>query len=139
MTLEELNEHARLRRELEQAENLKASLTEAVEPGAQILTGMPHAPGYRDKLGELVPGILDAMPSIEAQIESLKKRTAQHEAEIVKFIDEIPDIQTRTIFRLRFLGGFEWAVVAAVMGGKSNAASVRTACYRYLRKAKVVS
>ena len=139
MTLERLNEHAQLRRELEKAENLKASLMESAELGAQAFTGLPHAPGYRDKLGELVPGILDAMPSIDTQINSLRKLIARHEAEIVQFIDEIPDIQTRTIFQLRFLGGFEWAVVAAVMGGKSNAASVRTACYRYLRKAKVVS
>ena len=139
MTLRKLNEYARLQRELNRAENLKASLTEAMEPGAQILTGLPHAPGYRDKLGELLPGILDALPSVESQIESLRKQIARHEAEIVRFIDEIPDIQTRTIFRLRFLGGFEWAVVAAAVGGKNNAASVKTACYRYLRKAKVVS
>ena len=139
MTLRELNEYAHLQRELSRAENLKASLTEAVEPGGQILTGLPHAPGYRDKLGELLPGILDALPSIEEQIDSLQKQTARREAEIVRFIDEIPDIHTRTIFRLRFLGGFEWAVVAAAVGGKNNAGSVRMACYRYLRKAKVVS
>ena len=65
MTLRELNEYAHLQRELSRAENLKASLTEAVEPGGQILTGLPHAPGYRDKLGELLPGILDALPSIQ--------------------------------------------------------------------------
>ena len=133
MTLRELNEYARLRRELDRAENLKASLTEAVEPGAQALTGLPHAPGYRDKLGELLPGILDALPSVEERIESLREQAAQHESEIVKFIDEIPDIQTRTIFRLRFLGGFEWAVVAAAVGGGNTSMGIRQSVYRYLK------
>ena len=138
MTLQELNEHARLRRELTQAEDLKASLTEAVDLRAQVLTGLPHAPGSRDKLGELIPGILDAMPSIDAKIENLQDQITKQEAEIIQFVDSIPDIQVRTFFRLRFLGGFEWSVVAAVVGGKNNAASVKTTCYRYLRKAKVV-
>ena len=138
MTLRELNEYARLQRELERAENLKASLMEAMEPGAQILTGLPHAPGYRDKLGELLPGILDALPSVEARIESLRKQTARHEAEIVRFIDEIPDIQTRTIFRLRFLGGFEWAVIAAVIGGGNTSMGIRQSVYRYLKSCNIM-
>ena len=50
MTLERLNRYARLRRELEAAENLKAVMETAAEPGAQVLTGMPHAPGYKNKL-----------------------------------------------------------------------------------------
>ena len=88
MTLEQMNEHARLRRELEQAVNLKAAMEEAV---------------------------------------GLK-------ADVIAFIDTIPDIQTRTICRLRFLGGFTWTWIAVVIGGGNTAYAVKKRCYRYLRQ-----
>ena len=132
MTLEELNEHARLRRELEQAENLKAAIEAAVELKAQVITGMPHAPGYKDKLGAAVPKVLDELPLVEAQIESLRSDIARKESAIVRFIDKLPDIQTRTIFRLRFLDGFTWAWIAYYIGSGNTADAVKKRCYRYL-------
>ena len=132
MTLEQLNEYARLRRELEQAVDLKAAMKSAAGLKAQAITGLPHAPGYRDKLGAVMPKVLDELPILEAQIESLRKRIGQKESEITRFIDTLPDIQTRTIFRLRFLEGFTWGWIAFYLGGGNTANAVKKRCYRYL-------
>ena len=132
MTLEQLNEYARLRRELEQAVNLKAAMESAAGLKVQVITGLPHAPGYRNKLGAVMPKVLDELPRVDAQIESLRKKIGDKESEITRFIDTLPDIQTRTIFRLRFLEGFTWAWIAFYLGGGNTANAVKKRCYRDL-------
>lgn len=132
MTLERLNTYSRLRRELEQAENLKAVMEVAAEPGAQVLTGLPHAPGYKNKLGDIVPKMMDAMPLLELKIKSLRQELRSLELEIDNFIAAIPDFQTRAIFKFRFQGGFTWTWVACNIGGGNTADAVKKRCYRYL-------
>ena len=127
MTLEKLNSYADLARQLKAAESLLERLKCSVVPGAQVLTGMPHTSGYADKLGELVPEIVD----VQNTIVRLKEQIAMREAEIVQFLYSIPDLHTRTIFRLRFLRGWTWAHVANAVGGKNTADSVRMICTRY--------
>ena len=97
MTLERLNTYSRLRRELEQAEDLKAVMEAAAQPGAQVLTGLPHAPGYKNKLGTVIPKLMDDMPLIETQIANLRKELRCLESEINGFISGIPDFH---LFRL---------------------------------------
>ena len=128
MTLEKLNAHAELRRHLAEAEQLRESLYAAAEPGAQVLSGMPHAPGYRDKLGGLAVEIAD----ISTTIETLDGQIAAQEAEIERFIQSIPNYYTRMIFRLRFLRGMTWARVAVAVGGRNTEESVKSTCYRYI-------
>lgn len=132
MTLERLNRHARLRRELEKAENLKASLEEAVDLKAQVLTGMPHAPGYQNKLGALIPVMMDGVAAASEQIKSLQDEIAEDEPQILAFIEAIPDVQTRAIFRLRFLGDLPWDVIPLIIKGNTKN-SVKNICYRYLK------
>ena len=83
MTVRELNQHAELRRQLAKAERLKAALEVAAEPGAQVLSGLPHAPGYGDKLGDLAAEIAD----MSAEIERLRKAIRLQEPEISAFIN----------------------------------------------------
>ena len=130
MTQEQLNQHVRLRRELAKALQLRESLRTAAEPGAQVITGLPHAPGYRDTLGNLVAEIDDA----SKEIDRLRECIHCQEAEISAFINSIWDVQTRTIFRLRFLRGMGWGEVARAVGGKNTASSVKNICYRYMKK-----
>jgi len=89
---------------------------------------MPHASGVRDKVGDLVVEIED----VKGEIERLKIEMNQAEREITSYIETIPDIQTRLIFRLRFLRCMTWDEVAAVIGGRNTVSGVKKICYRYL-------
>lgn len=129
MTLEDLNQHLMLREKLNKAEEVLAALRLAAEPGAAKLTGMPHAPGVKDKVGDLAAEIAD----MSARVDGLLRELAEQEASIEEFISKIEDDQTRMIFRLRFLRGLSWGEVAGILGRFTTESSVKTACYRYFR------
>lgn len=99
MTLKELNGHFALRERLARAKEMLASLQAAACPGAQVLTGMPHAPGVSDKVGDLAVEIAD----LEGRIQILMNELSLEESKINLFISAIENDQTRMIFRLRFL------------------------------------
>lgn len=128
MTLDELNRHFDLRSELNTANEMLESMRSAAEPGAQKITGMPRASGAHDMVGALAIEIV----TLEESTAELKKEVAESEPYIKAFVEEISDIQLRTIFRLRFLCALSWKEVAAIVGGRNSEDSVRMACYRYL-------
>ena len=130
MTFEKLNQHARLHRQLAEAMELRSSLETAAGPGAQALTGMPHAPGYQDRLGDLAAEIAD----VSRDIEVLEAEIVRQEEEIEAFIRTIRDPHTRTVFRLRFLRGLGWGEIASVIGGGNTASGVRMTVTRYFRR-----
>jgi len=127
MTRKKLNEHIALLREMKRLRTSRDALRAAAEPGAQVLSGMPHAPGYEDRLGNLAAEIAD----LSMCIERLEERVLDEEAEIIAFINEIPDAYTRTLFRLRFIRGMSWGEVASVIGGNNSAHSVRSVYRRF--------
>ena len=128
MTLKELNQHFALRERLSRAKEMLASLQAAACPGAQVLTGMPHAPGVSDKVGDLAVEIAD----LEGRIQILMNELSLEESKINLFISAIENDQTRMIFRLRFLRCLTWGEVATVIGGHNTEGSVQKICYRYL-------
>ena len=132
MDLERLNQHIDLIRRLKQAEALLSSLCAQAEPGAQVLTGMPHAPGVSDKVGNLAVELADA----SREVERLAAAVADDERDIVEYIGAIKDIQTRTAFRLHFIRTLTWAEVSQIFGGYATENTVRQLCYRYLKKAE---
>ena len=122
MTKQELSNHVELRK------RLPASLEAAAGPGAQKLDGLPRAPGIRDRVGDCASAIADAKEDV-ARTEA---KIARSESAVVAFISTIGDLQARTIFRLRFLGGMSWKEVATATGGGNTEGSVQKICYRYL-------
>ena len=128
MTLKELNGHFALRERLARAKEMLASLQAAACPGAQVLTGMPHAPGMSDKVGDLAVEIAD----LEGRIQILMNELSLEETKINLFISAIENDQTRMIFRLRFLHCLTWGEVATVIGGHNTEGSTQKICYRYL-------
>lgn len=130
MTLEELNIYFDIIDRLNQAKEVLTRLESAVYPSAQVLTGMPHASGVKDKIGDLAAEIIDA----EASIAELEKERDVHKNTVEQFVRSIDDIYLRTIFRLRFERGLAWKTVAAVVGGRNSEETVKSACYRYLKK-----
>ena len=128
MTLQELSQYYKLRERLNRDEEILDSLRAAACPGAQNFSGMPHAPGVRDKVGDLAVEIAD----MTERIRYLKEEIDRAEAAVTEFVESIENDQTRMIFRLRFLRCLTWGEVAAVIGGRNTEDGVKSACYRYL-------
>lgn len=128
MTLQELNQLFELRERLAKAQEMIDALRAAACPGAQVLTGMPHTPGIKDKVGDLAVEIAD----MDERISYLEGEIERVKAPIVEWIKTIDNDQTRLIFRLRFIRGLAWKEVAAMIRGGNTEASVKNICYRYL-------
>ena len=128
MSLKELSRYYRLHMRLERNQEILRSLENAAHPVAQALTGMPHASGVTDKVGDLAVEIAD----LKNRIQALEAELAREETRLNSFISTIENDQTRTIFRLRFLRCLTWGEVAAVIGGRNTENSVKSICYRYL-------
>ena len=129
MTLQELNQHYILRQRLAKAEEMLNSMISAASLGAQVLTGMPHGSGVRDKVGDLAIEIAE----LDSSADFLRKKIQAQEKAILPFINSIENFQTRMIFRLRFIRGMTWGEVAAVIGGGNTEEAVKSSCYRFLR------
>ena len=129
MTLQELNQHLDLREKLSKAQAMRTALLNAATPGAAKITGMPHASGVNDKVGDLAVEIAD----MDARIEYLKAEIQRSEPAILAFISGVDDDQARMVFRLRFIRGMSWKEASAVLGKYTSEASVKNACYAYLR------
>ena len=131
MTLSELSRYFKLQSKQQRNQLMLESLQDKAHTGAlgaQVITGMPHAPGVRDTVGDLVVEIED----VKGEIERLGAEMDRAEREISSYIETIPDIQTRLIFRLRFLRCMTWDEVADTIGGRNTVSGVKKTCYRYL-------
>ena len=128
MTLQELSKYYRLHERLEQNKDMLSSLYAAAGLGAQVITGMPHAPGTSDKVSSLVIEIED----LKSRIDYLESRCAQEKKKLEEYIGTIKDDQTRMVFRLWFIHCMTWRRVAEAIGGKNTANSVKLICHRHL-------
>ena len=89
---------------------------------------MPRAPGAKDKLGELVPKIVDQEAEIE---ESIRKYSLAKER-ILRFINRIQNPRVKLIMIKRFINQQSWPDIANDIGGKETEYSVKHIVYRYL-------
>ena len=113
MTLKELSQLYYLNREIEMDKRRLQELEVKALPGAQVLTGMPHAPGVTDKVGECVAEIADLRGIIEAKCQQCLYERSRLE----RYISSIDDSLLRQIFTYRFVNGLPWRQVAACIGG----------------------
>ncbi len=128
MTLQELSIYYKLHERLEQSRQMLSSLYASAGLGAQEITGMPHAPGVSDKVSSLVIEIED----LKERISNLESECAREKQILEGYIDTIEDVQTRVVFRLRFVHCMTWSQVAKTIGGRNTANSVKLICHRYL-------
>ncbi len=129
MTLRELSKYYKLHERLERNRQMLSSLSAAAGPGAQVLTGMPHATGVSDKVSDLVI----EMEDLKERIAYLEVECAQEKKKLEQYIGKIRDDQTRMVFRLRFIHCMTWLQVADTIGGGNTANSVKLICHRYLK------
>ncbi len=128
MTLQELSKLLKLMEQLRKDEEMLDALREAACPKSQVLTGMPHASGVRDKVGDLAVEIAD----LQDDIDQLNDQITAKRSGVQAFMATIENAQTRMVFRLRFLRGLTWEEVATVLGGRNTVDGVKKICYRYL-------
>lgn len=130
MTLKELSQLYYLNREIEMDKKRLQSLELRALPGAQVLTGMPHAPGVSDKVGDYAAEIADLRGIIEAK----HKQCLYERNRLERYIRDIDDSFIRQIFTYRFINGLPWNQVAACIGGNNTSETVRQAARRYIKK-----
>lgn len=129
MTLQDLNRYLSLSKQLDKARESLLDLQEAAVPGAQVLTGMPHMPGVKDKVGNLAIEIADtkdAIEEMEAEVQALGE-------EVNIFIKTIPYVELRTIFRLRFIRMLTWEDVAEVFRWRYSESTLRRRVEQYMK------
>lgn len=131
MTLQELSQLYWLNREVEKEHARLDELRRLAQaPTGSKLTGMPRAPRSADsKTERMVAEIVD----LEAILCAKQLQCIHERARLERWINDIPDSQTRMIFRLRFVNGLTWDQVAYNVGGGNSPDSVKKRCYRYLR------
>ena len=130
MTLGELSQLKHLKREIAMDRQRLRQLEEAALPGAQVMTGMPHGTGVRDRLGDTAAAIADLRQQLEAKIE----RCIREQQKLEAYIESIPDSFIRQIFIYRFVQGMSWRQVAFHVGGNNSVGSVKMLVKRFLEK-----
>ena len=131
MTVKELQELYYLDKAIKYEKDRLDDLRAALDLHSPGLSDMPKTPGARDKVGDIVPEIVDQ----EAQIvENIRKYTEMKE-KLIKYINSIPFVRIKMIMNLRFIDKKTWQEVADYLDngtGKVTADSVRMAVNSYL-------
>lgn len=96
MTLKELSQLYYLNREIEMDKRRLQELEVKALPGAQVITGMPHAPGVTDKVGEYAAEIADLRGIIEAK----HQQCLYERSRLERYISSIDDSLLRQIFKI---------------------------------------
>ena len=130
MTMKELYQLHNLTKLIERDMNEIRLIEERLGVKSPSLTGMPHAPGAHDKLGEGVPELVDRKNELE---ERRKQYTAARN-KLRSYVESVPDMHVRLIMQLRFLDLMSWQEVADFAGGKNSEDSVRMLVKRYLKR-----
>ena len=120
MTVQELSRYLTLRKQIDEDKEIYENMCQKMGPASPSLSGMPHTPGVRDKVGDLAADLAD----LDAGIKELEA-----EAERV-----ISDPRMRLIFRLRFVRCRSWAEIAGTLGRYYTEAGVCKMAYNYLKK-----
>ncbi len=127
MTRQDLEKHLKMRRQLMECRDILQNLKRSVGPGTQALTGMPHAPGVKDKVGDLATEIT----YMERRVAALQAKVDDQAVEVRNFIAGVQDDQMKIILSLRYIRGLTWIEVALVLGGRNTGSGVRSAVWRF--------
>lgn len=128
MTVQELQQLFYLGRLIDLEKEKLEALRSSLDLQSPMLTDMPKAPGARDKIGDIVPEIIDQEQEIERNLKAYKEARDK----LTAYINHVPNIRIRTILILRFIDQKPWQEVAETIGGKETEYSVKQACYRYV-------
>lgn len=130
MTLQELSKYYDIQMTLEKDREALEGLRQRITPASPQLTGMPHTPGVRDKVGDLAVELAD----MDERIRWLEEQAAEEKPKVEAYCKSIKDARMYLIFRLRFVRCYSWAEVAGVLGKGYTEDGVSRMAYNYLAK-----
>ena len=130
MTLQELSKYYDIQMTLEKDREALERLRQRITPASPQLTGMPHTPGVRDKVGDLAVELAD----MDERIRWLEELAAQENPKVEAYCKSIVDARMYLVFRLRFIRCYSWAEVAGVLGKGYTEDGVSRMAYNYLNK-----
>lgn len=130
MTLQELSKYYDIQMTLEKDREALERLRQRITPASPQLTGMPHTPGVRDKVGDLAVELAD----MDERIRRLEELAAQEKPIVEAYCKSIVDARMYLVFRLRFIRCYSWAEVAGVLGKGYTEDGVSRMAYNYLNK-----
>lgn len=129
MTLEYLSQLNDTYRYIKQEENRIEMLRLRMGSINSRLTGMPGRSGVTDRIGDLMPDIVDKT----RKLDQLKLDFEMQRARLETELRQIKDLRIRLIFLLRFVDLKSWIDVASEIGDKETDSTCKQACYRYLK------
>ena len=62
MTVQELSRYLTLRKQIDEDKEIYENMCQKMGPASPSLSGMPHTPGVRDKVGDLAADLADLEP-----------------------------------------------------------------------------
>lgn len=130
MTLQELSKYYDIQMTLGKDREALEGLRRRITPASPQLTGMPHTPGVRDKVGDLAVELAD----MDERIRRLEERAAKEKPKVEAYCKSIMDARMYLVFRLRFVRCYSWAEVAGVLGKGYTEDGVSRMVYNYLAK-----
>lgn len=130
MTVQELSRYLTLRKQIDEDNEIYENMCQKMGPASPSLSGMPHTPGVRDKVGDLAADLAD----LDAGIKELEAEAERVLPAIEEFCVSISDPRMRLIFRLRFVRCRSWAEIAGTLGRYYTEAGVCKMAYNYLKK-----
>lgn len=130
VTVNDLQQLFYLSKMIDRMKDQLEDLREKLDLHSPTISDMPKAPGSKDKIGDIVPEIVDKTRELEAEIQELERRSDELHA----FIRQVPNIRIRLIMTYRYIDQLSWMEVAHKIGGRETEQTVSQTVYRYLKE-----
>ena len=111
--------------------------------GSPVISDMPKGPQKTEstteraalrivQAEERLQRMLKNYTDIESRISNRQARCVEQRAKLEAYFDSVKDPTIRLAMTYRFVNGFSWNEVAAILGGKNKGESVRRMINRYV-------
>lgn len=127
MTIKELSQLYYIEKLIERDTDAIRRIEERLTAISPVLSGMPHASGANDKIGNGVPELVDLKEKLQKSIQ----KADITRMEIRDGLESIEDARVKLACVYRFLDLMTWQGVADAMGDDSTEASIKMLVKRY--------
>lgn len=131
MTVKELKQYQSLKEEIQ---DIEAEISELKNIKVTDVVKASYSDFPYTEHSVKVYGNDEHVLDLIAEKRQKKAELEQLKYDIERFIDNIPDSQTRRIIRYKYIRGCSWAEVAKRIGGNNTRESVRKMSRRFLEK-----